>query len=59
MSVENSDKLKLLAERLSTVIDDVKSGKRELTVDDEVMVDQLDTLVTQYEDIMNKENKMS
>ncbi len=59
MSIENSDKLKLLAERLSTVIDDVKSGKRKLTVDDEAMVDQLDTLVTQYEDIMNKENKMS
>jgi hypothetical protein len=59
VSIENSDKLKLLAERLSTVIDDVKSGKRKLTVDDEAMVDQLDTLVTQYEDIMNKENKMS
>lgn len=59
MSIENSNRLKLLAERLSTVINDVKSGKRELTADDKEMVDQLDTIVTQYEDIMNKENKMS
>jgi hypothetical protein len=59
MSTERADKLRAIADRLSNVMEDIKSGKTQLTEKDFSLIDQLDNTVSEYEDILKKENKMS
>lgn len=59
MSTERADRLRAIANRLSNVMEDIKSGKTELTEKDFSLIDQLDNNVSEYEDILKKENKMS
>jgi hypothetical protein len=59
MSTERADRLRAISDRLSNLMEDIKSGKTKLSDDVIPLVDQLDTVVSKYEDIIDKENKMS
>jgi hypothetical protein len=59
MSQENADRLKQLSSRLENMVTNVKSGNFASNEEDFKILDQLDHAVTEYENILEKERKMS